>query len=433
MPGEDKPRISNEIEIGLSDVTDVVSMSHKIGLLIGSKAKTTELIEVILSGALSLGVSDVHFEPTREGVKVRFRSDGVLKDAGMMPVADYKFVISRFKLVGGIKMNINEVAQDGRFTLVLSDRKIEVRISLNPSEYGETAVLRILDPKSISLDFEDIGFRSDDRFIVEKSLKQPNGMVLLTGPTGSGKTTTLYAFLRSVRSPEIKIITIEDPIEYHLDGIQQTQVDDAAGYTFSNGLRSLLRQDPDVILVGEIRDLETAEIAIHASLTGHIVFSTLHTNSASGAIPRLIDIGVKPQVIGPSLNVVIAERLVRRLCDHCKRPVSLSSELSEKIKNFISSLPKKVDRSVYSEVKIFEPVGCPECSNGYKGRIGIFEVLEIDNDFEMLIHDEASEAEMEKYALGHGFITLKQDGILKAIVGMTDFAEVERATGPIEW
>jgi len=431
MPIADKSKA--EISVKPYESMDIAGIMENISSAISAKSSTTDILENILAGALAAGVSDIHFEPERESIRLRFRMDGVLKDITNIPSSDYKYIVSRLKLVGGIKMNIVKMAQDGRFTIVSGEDRIEVRLSFNPSEYGETAVLRVLDPRNIALELKDLGLRSDDEAIVLKSLKKPNGMTLVTGPTGSGKTTTLYAFLKSVRSPEIKMITIEDPIEYHLEGVQQTQVDVAAGYDFGNGLRSILRQDPDIILVGEIRDLDTAEIAIHASLTGHLVFSTLHTNSASGAIPRLIDIGVKPQVIGPALNTIIAERLVRRLCDHCKKPAEISPEVLEKIKNFISGLPETVNKEPYKDIKLFEPVGCPLCNGGYKGRVGIFEILNIDDDFKSLIHEEASETDIIKFAVQKGFVTLQRDGILKAITGLTDLAEVERATGPIEW
>lgn len=433
MPSVDRSKAQNEIIVRPLDQKDVEGIISYVTTLTDGRSSTTDVMEGIISGALTLGVSDVHFEPEREKTRIRFRIDGVLSDIGYIRAEDYKFIISRLKLVGGIKMNVSEMAQDGRFTIVAGEERIEVRLSLNPSEYGETAVMRILDPKNISLGLIDLGLRPDDEADIVKNLKRPNGMILVTGPTGSGKTTALYAFLKSVRSSEVKIITIEDPIEYHLDGVQQTQVDAAAGYTFGNGLRSLLRQDPDVILIGEIRDLDTAEIAIHAALTGHLVFSTLHTNSASGAIPRLIDIGVKPQVIGPSLNTVIAERLVRRLCDHCKKPAVISPEVAASLSKLISDLPAKIDKAPYQDIKLYEPVGCPLCHGGYKGRIGIFEVLDMDDEFKTLIHQEASEAEIIKFAVTKGFVTLQRDGILKAIVGLTNLSEVERATGPIEW
>jgi len=275
-------------------------------------------------------------------------------------------------------------------------------------------------------------------------------MILNTGPTGSGKTTTLYTFLNYKKKPEIKIITIEDPIEYHLDGIEQTQVDDEAGYTFANGLRSLMRQDPDVILVGEIRDKETAEIAIQAALTGHLVFSTLHTNTAAGAIPRLLDLGVKSSSIGPALNLVIAQRLVRRLCESCKMPEEIDENLKIKIENFLNSLPKRVNRENFKEIKIFKPTGCIKCNNtGYKGRVGIFELFLNDPEYEKilvnptevglsshktleeLISQQASESIIKKFALEQGMVTMQQDGILKVISGMTTFEEVEGVTGPI--
>ncbi len=435
MALEDKPvKITSEVKVRIWSDQTIDSVSKAIADLLATQASTTELIEAILSGSLSLDASDVHFEPEKEEVKIRFRLDGILNDLGTIGLSEYSYIVSRTKLLGGLKLNISEAAQDGRFTILADDgRVIEVRVSLNPSEYGETIVLRVLDPKTISLDLSKVGFSKEDEDLVTKNLKRPNGMILVTGPTGSGKTTTLYAFLQSVSNSEVKVITIEDPIEYHLAGIQQTQVDEKVGYDFKNGLRSLLRQDPDILLIGEIRDLETAEIAMNASLTGHIVFSTLHTNSAAGAIPRLIDLGVKPQIIGPSLNMIIAQRLVRRLCDKCKEKYVPEGEIKEKFESFIASLPSRIDRSGYSEIYLYRPKGCPECRKGYKGRIGIFELLEINKDFEILIHKETSTVELERAVSEKGFVTMQQDGLLKILAGTTDLDEVERITGPIEW
>lgn len=422
----------NEVSVSVIDVSSPAELAEKLSSLSREKAATTAIIEGILGGALGLGASDIHFEPSRDIVKIRMRVDGILREAGTLSNEEYKYVLSRVKLLGGIKLNISEMAQDGRFTIRSREnaRDIEVRVSVNPSEYGATVVLRVLDPDAVVLKMEELGLRADDFERVSKSLKKPNGMILVTGPTGSGKTTTLYAFINSISSPEIKIITIEDPIEYHLEGIQQTQVDASAGYDFGNGLRSILRQDPDVILVGEIRDAETAGIAVQAALTGHIVFSTLHTNTAAGAIPRLLDLEVKPHAVGPSVNAILAQRLVRKLCPKCRKEVEINGEYKEKIAKFVSSLPKRVSPP---EVKLYEPVGCPSCIDGYKGRIGIFEVFEMDSDIEQLVHEESSEVEIEENISKKGFVDMQQDGIIKALMGITSLDEVEKTTGPLSW
>ncbi len=428
-PSKDK---QNEVSVSVISMSSPSELSERLEALSSEKAATTAIIEEILGGSLGLKASDVHFEPARDLVNIRIRIDGILREAGTLSNEEYRYVLSRIKLLGGIKLNISEMAQDGRFTIRSreNERDIEVRVSVNPSEYGATVVLRVLDPAAVVLKVEDLGLRKDDLERVEKALKKPNGMILVTGPTGSGKTTTLYAFINSISSSEIKVITIEDPIEYHLSGIQQTQVDASAGYDFSNGLRSILRQDPDVILVGEIRDAETAGIAVQAALTGHIVFSTLHTNTAAGAIPRLLDLEVKPHAIGPSVNAILAQRLVRKLCPKCRKEAEISEEYKKKIAEFISSLPKRIE---LPEIKLYEPVGCPACMDGYKGRMGIFEVFEMDKDIEQLVHKESSEVEIEENVLQKGFVTMQRDGIIKALMGITSLEEVEKTTGPINW
>ncbi|MFA5052874.1 MAG: GspE/PulE family protein [Parcubacteria group bacterium] len=423
----------NEVSVSKLAISSPKELMDKLSSSSAGKASTSVLLEEILGGALGLSASDIHFEPARDSVKIRVRLDGVLRESGNLSTEEYGFILSRIKLLGGVKINIQESAQDGRFTIRSRENKrdIEVRVSINPSEYGATIVLRILDPEAVILEVKDIGLREDDLIKVERGLKRPNGMILVTGPTGSGKTTTLYAFVNHINSPEIKIITIEDPIEYHLTGIQQTQVDPSAGYNFGSGLKSILRQDPDVILVGEIRDPETADIAMQAALTGHVVFSTLHTNTAAGAVPRLLDLEVKPQIIGPAVNVFIAQRLVRKLCEKCRKKAELNEENNAKIKEFTNKLSKNV--SLPTDITLYEPVGCPSCVDGYRGRIGIFEILEMDKDLELLIHRESSEAEIEKLAFDKGFTNMQQDGIIKALSGITSLEEVEKATGPITW
>lgn len=413
--------------------TNLAGFSREINRLNQEETTATELLEVVLGGGLLLGSSDIHFEPTKEEVRLRFRLDGLLYDASFLSHKVYSYVSNRIKLLSGLKINVRDAAQDGRFTIT-DETNVEVRTSTNPSEFGETIVLRILDPRTISLNLEDLGLRADDREMVMEELKKPNGMLLVTGPTGSGKTTTLYAFLKKIVNSEIKIITIEDPIEYHLSGIEQTQVDPAAGYDFENGLRSILRQDPDVLLVGEIRDLETADIALDAALTGHLVFSTLHTNDALGAVPRLIELGAKPQIIGPALNLVIAQRLLRRLCENCRERIDISSEIRAKIDSLLKELPPKITKEKYFSPVVYKARGCEKCDNaGYKGRLGIYELFRLTRDFEPLLVEEVTELAIEKMALKKGFVPLQVDGILKVLEGITSFDEVERASGPLSW
>jgi len=396
---------------------------------------TSQVLEIFLAGALALDASDIHFEPGEDFTTIRLRIDGILHNAyEELNGSIYQSLISRIKLLSGLKLNIHDEPQDGRFTIGLKDRDIEMRTSIIPSEYGETIVMRILDPRALKVDLETLGWRKDDLEIIKAEVLKPNGLILNTGPTGSGKTTTLYAFLRKISSPEIKIITIEDPIEYHLPGISQTQVDPDANYTFASGLRSILRQDPDVILIGEIRDKETTEIALNASLTGHLVFSTLHTNDAVGAIPRLIDLGAKPQVLGPALSIVIAQRLVRLLCPNCKSAKKISETLKKKIYEFLSQLPERVNNKQYEAFKIYEPGKCEKCANlGYKGRISIFELFLVSEKIEEAIYKNPTEIELKALAKKQGMVTMQEDGILKILEGLTSVSEVEKTTGPIEW
>lgn len=398
------------------------------------KFPTAQILEIILAGALANRVSDIHFEPARLMVKIRYRIDGDLQDVlDNLEKIIYSHVVSRIKLLSNLKLNVRDEAQDGRFTIGLGKKEIEIRVAVAPSEFGEVIVMRVLDPNAISLNLGDLGLRQDDLKIIEAELKRPNGMILNTGPTGSGKTTTLYAFLKHKSSSDIKIITIEDPIEYHLNGIEQTQVDPEANYTFANGLKSLMRQDPDVILIGEVRDLETATIAIQAALTGHLVFSTVHANEAAGAIPRLVDLGVKASSIGPALNLIIAQRLVKKLCEKCKVSAKPDKETEEKIKKLLKALPERVGASAHKDIKLFKPKGCENCSRtGYRGRIGIYELLRITKEIEVLMNETGGEIEIQEFALKQGMVTMQQDGLLKAIFGITTVEEVEKVTGPIE-
>jgi len=430
----DKQEKLNEVLVSIISLLGPRELANHLSLLSEQKASTSVIFEFILGGALGLLASDIHFEPSRDLVKIRIRIDGVLQEAGALSQEEYKYIISRIKLLGSIKFNITGVAQGGRFTIINreNNKNIAVRVSLNPSEHGVSAVFRILDPEAVIIEVQALGLRSDHIITINEVLKKPNGMILVTGPTGSGKTTTLYSFLNRVNNPNIKIITIEDPVEYHLSGIQQTQVDTATGYSFGQGLRSILRQDPDIILIGEIRDAETANIAIQASLTGHVVFSTLHTNTAAGAIPRLLDLEVESHAIGPAINMILAQRLVRKLCVKCRQKIEIDQEYKEKIQQFIHILLPKIALDT-EDVILYKPVGCSHCIGGYKGRVGIFEIFKIDKEIEILTHNKTSEAEIEKYIFSQGFVNMQQDGIIKALQGITSLEEIEKATGSLVW
>ncbi|MBI2587678.1 type II/IV secretion system protein [Candidatus Azambacteria bacterium] len=392
-----------------------------------------EIIALLLAGALKLDASDIHLEPEEAQSRLRIRLDGMLHDLGALSKSQTKTLTNRIKLLSGLKLNVTKSAQDGRFTIRGKTQDIEVRASAIPGAYGENVVLRVLNPKTISLNLEDLGFREDLLELMKKELSRPTGMILTTGPTGSGKTTTLYAFLKTVSSPDVKIITIEDPIEYHLAGISQTQVEPEKGYTFASGLRSILRQDPDIILVGEIRDKETAETAMHASLTGHLVFSTLHTNDAPGTIPRLIDMGVQPSIVAPAINVALAQRLVRRLCKECAKEGTASAEIIERLKTLLQDLPPATaGPKLETGLKLKTAAGCEACHGlGYKGRVGLFEAFLIDDEMERLILSSPAEADVRALAKKNGMVSMQQDGALKALQGITTLEEVERVMGEL--
>lgn len=387
------------------------------------------VVEIILGGAVATGVSDVHIEPEKEVVRVRYRLDGILQDVVDLNPTDYKKVLSRIKLLAGVKLNLVHEAQDGRFTIKIQDTDVEVRTSILPAAYAESVVMRILNPKSISVPLEELGMDEYFYKIMVDQISKPNGLILTTGPTGSGKTTTLYACLKKLRSPQIKIITIEDPIEYHLDGISQTQVDHDKGYDFNHGLRAAVRQDPDVIMVGEIRDEETASVAIDSALTGHLVFSTLHTNNAAGAMPRLIDIGVNPKIISSALNIAIGQRLVRRLCKICKEAYVPEGKEKDALLREVPEIQKYRPNIAYP-TQLYRPVGCEKCTfTGYKGRVSIYEGILMDRAIEEILRENPSEREIKEAAKPQGILDMRQDGIVKCISGMTSLAEIERAVG----
>jgi type II secretory ATPase GspE/PulE/Tfp pilus assembly ATPase PilB-like protein len=390
----------------------------------------SRILEIILGAGIGIGASDVHVEPMQDEVEIRFRLDGVLHVITRVDFATYKQINTRIKLLSGLKLTINAVPQDGRFSAFLGTDEISFRTSMIPGAYGESIVLRILNPKSIRVQLDALGISAPLYDIFMKGIRKPNGMVLLTGPTGSGKTTTLYAFLQKIFSPELKIITIEDPIEYHLAGITQTQVDHKKGYTFLEGLRSALRQDPDVIMVGEIRDSETAKIAVESALTGHIVFSTLHTNNASGVIPRLIDLDVNPKILVSALSLSIAQRLVRVLCTTCKyeRPITAEEKATVDMiwDNAVANGKNMEQFGVHKDVStVWAAKGCPVCGGtGYKGRLGVFEVVQMDASIEHIILSNPTERDIKAIADKQGTLDMREDGIVKILQGITDFAEL---------
>jgi len=402
-------------------------------LLGKGKYQTTQLLELLVASAIATGASDLHIEPKEDVVELRFRLDGVLYKLLSLEHKVSKLVVSRVKILSGMKLNVHDAAQDGRFSIKLQGDDVEIRTSAIPGAYGESIVLRILNPKAIQVEFQSLGIEPYLLGVVEREIAKPNGMVITTGPTGSGKTTTLYAFLRKVHTPAVKIITIEDPIEYHLPGVTQTQVGEESGYTFAEGLRSVLRQDPDIIMVGEIRDGDTATTAINAALTGHIVFSTLHTNDAAGAIPRLVDIGVNPKVLGSALNVILAQRLLRTLCGACKKEEPATEEERRVFLAVILTLPEryKKDAAEADLSRVWHPgKQCEKCNNvGYKGRVGVFEAILMEKALEDIARENPSAREIREAAAHQGLLTLKQDGVLKALKGLTTIEEVLRVVG----
>ncbi|MFN2377328.1 MAG: type II secretion system ATPase GspE [Candidatus Binatia bacterium] len=401
------------IEILNEDEEDVEHLRD-----MASEAPVIRLVNQTLSRAVEQRASDIHVEPFENELRVRFRIDGVLHDQDPPPRNLTAAIISRIKLMAKLNIAERRLPQDGRIKLRLVGREIDLRVSSLPTLYGESVVLRILDRSSVVVDLSKLGMPHDILGNFSHMISQPHGLILVTGPTGSGKTTTLYGALDKINSPELKIITIEDPVEYQLRGVNQIHVKSQIGLTFSAGLRSIVRQDPDVIMVGEIRDAETAEIAIQAALTGHLVFSTLHTNDAAGAISRLLDMGVEDYLLASSLIGVLAQRLVRRVCPACRRAIDASPE-------FLKELGPRGTHAV----TVYESVGCPECAGtGYRGRGGIYELLSCDDVVRNLIVSRATADRIKQEAVGRGMRTLRMDGFWKVADGMSTVGEVLRVT-----
>ncbi len=398
------------------------------------------IVNTILEHAVFEKASDIHIEPTEKEVIIRYRVDGLLKQVMTLPKKVQNGIIARIKILAKLKIDEHMIPQDGRFKIKIQDEKLAFRVSIMPVYDGEKIVMRLLHEGAKPLSLDQLGFLPEAKKLVEEAIKKPHGMVLVTGPTGSGKTTTLYSILGILNQPDVNICTIEDPIEYHVEGINQSQINPKAGFSFASGLRAFLRQDPDIIMVGEIRDKETAEIAIHAAMTGHLVLSTLHTNDAPTTLPRLMDMDIPPFLVAFTTNIIIAQRLVRKICPYCKEEFKLDkpaiSELDKltdikKLSNLFKKqgLKLKKQEKNLQTMTFYRGKGCSRCHNtGYKGRIGIYEILNIDEKIIKMINKRATADEIKEYALQHGMITLLQDGLIKAKQGITTIEEVLRVS-----
>lgn len=387
----------NETAGARGELTSLANIAAKL-----KSISTSSLLEMVFGGAINLQASDVHIEPEEKEARLRYRIDGMLQDVITIPHSTYRQVANRIKYLSKMQLDTLGKAQDGRFDIAVGEKPVDVRVSAIPGAWGEIFVLRLLDQSGTMINMEELGFSPQVRALIDEAIAKPNGVILNTGPTGSGKTTTLYAILQKLNKPEVKIITIEDPIEYRISGIAQTQVKKKAGYTFAKALKSVLRQDPDIIMVGEIRDKETGETAMQAALTGHLVISTLHTNSAPSSMPRLLDMDVAPFLLSGSINLVMAQRLVRKICTRCKG--------------------KKVEPTATG-------IACGLCNGtGYKGRVAIAEVLKITAKIEELINKKASVADFEKVARADGMVPMYEDGMAKVRAGITTEEEVLRVT-----
>ena len=406
-----------------SELTSLPALRSYLAEAVSVKNATqvSKLLEGMLAAAFSLQASDIHLEPGEGAVRLRLRLDGVLTDSFSFDEHAYRLLNSRIKVLSGLKLNVTDRAQDGRFSVDMGGAEVEIRTSAIPGNYGESIVLRLLDPSSIQHTFADMGIHPKLLKKLESEIRRPTGMLLTTGPTGSGKTTTLYAFLKEIHTPEIKIVTIEDPIEYHLPGIVQTQTN-GKDYTFASGLRSVLRQDPDVIMVGEIRDAEVAEVALQAALTGHFVFSTLHTNNAAGAFPRLVDLGADPKTFASAITVAMGQRLLRTLNQETKVRRKTTDEEKKIIELIFSSLTDESLRPFSTEeVWAANPQGE---DTGYKGRVGVHEAIFMDEELGEFLRTNPSMGDIEKSTRRQGFLTMAQDGVLKALAGETSLEEV---------
>ncbi len=387
-------------------------------------APVTKIVATILSYASEGKASDIHIEPMSDKIRVRFRVDGQLNTSLVLPIKVHLAVVARIKILSNMRLDEKRKPQDGRFSAKIGNRKIDFRVSTFPTYYGEKVVMRILDQSQGLRSLDDMGFSEANLKTIRKAIDRPYGLILITGPTGSGKSTTLYAMLNEIDKDHMNVLSLEDPIEYSIDSISQSQIHPEIDYTFATGLRTTLRQDPDVIMVGEIRDKETAQLAIQAALTGHLVFSTLHTNNAIGAIPRLIDMGIDPYLIAPTLVLTMAQRLVRKLCPNGGKPIAVKDSIKLMIEKQFEDLPVEFQERIPIGKEVYEISPTPECVNGTSGRISVIEVLEMDKDIEAVILKNPTDIEIYKVARAKGMLSMKEDAILKAFQKVIPFEEI---------
>jgi type IV pilus assembly protein PilB len=435
--------VASAIDIArVDDHPKVESKNPKAVQNLVQDAPITRALNAILDYAAQSRASDIHIEPREKELKIRYRVDGILQETMTLPKGIEPALISRIKILANLRIDEHRIPQDGQFQISSSGREIDLRIAISPVVWGEQVVIRLLDKTGTVLTLESLGFRGRAFRLINDGIRKPHGMTLSTGPTGSGKSTSLYAIVQELKDVSINIVTLEDPVEYKMDGINQIQVNPDVGLTFASGLRSILRQDPNVVLVGEIRDKETADLAVQAALTGHVVLTTIHTNSAAGVLPRLLDMGIEPFLIASTINTVIGQRLVRRLCPKCKQEydtnevetravIETLGEVLPKSKADIDKIKKDIGYDVLpmaddKSFKVYKPVGCKECSNGYKGRLGIYEVFAMTPDMEKLLIQHSSTGDIQRQASRDGMLTMKQDGYLKVLNGETTLEEVAR-------
>lgn len=394
-------------------------------------APVIKLVSSTLKEAVWQKASDVHIEPQRNRLRIRFRVDGDLQETASLPIELAQLIVSRVKILSNLKIDETRIPQDGRFRTVLFGRDIDYRVATFPTPVGEKVVIRVLDPTVGLKGFDELGLMGRNKELLMEGIQKPYGMILLTGPTGSGKTTTLYAAMQILNKEDVNIVSLEDPVEYFMDGLNQSQVHPEIGYDFASGLRQILRQDPDVIMVGEIRDTETAGLAVHAALTGHIVLSTLHTNNSIGVIPRLIDMKVEKFILPASLNLMVAQRLIPRLCKNCMVAKEAAAEISQIIKKELDKLPSEIKSKIEYKTpyKIYHSPGCEVCKNkGYIGRVALFEIMKMTPELEKIINLNPTEAAILEESRRQGMITLRQDGVMKALDGLVSIEEVLRET-----
>jgi type IV pilus assembly protein PilB len=418
----------------LDDLEQTVQAAGKKGqrVDIHEEAPVTKIVATILRSAIDVRASDIHVEPERDRVRVRFRIDGDLNQSLVLPGKVQRAVVARIKILAGIKLDERRKPQDGRFSATIGGRRVDFRVSTFPVYFGEKVVMRILDSERGNITLEDLGMDPAQLEIVRKAVQAPYGMILITGPTGSGKSTSLYAMLNEVDREKQNVLSLEDPVEYNIAGVSQSQVRAEIGYTFAAGIRSILRQDPDVIMVGEIRDKETAQLAVQAALTGHLVFSTLHTNTATGAVPRLVDMGVDPYLLAPTLQLIVAQRLVRRLCPDSGKPIPIEGGLKRLIDDEFSTLPPQYRHKIPHATELMGIQPSSSCPVGTRGRIGVYEMLELTDELKKMILERADEAAITAVARKNGMMSLKEDAIIKAMRKLIPYEEVAQVGASLD-